>query len=74
MTDGMAWLAAPRSIAFDGHGVALARGLDVGELVSWIAATVDGPGRTARPVGELTGDRVAAPSTAATRWVGRARR
>ncbi|MFK0109412.1 hypothetical protein [Streptomyces sp. NPDC091217] len=28
MTDGIAWLAAPRSIAFGGYSVVLARGLD----------------------------------------------
>ncbi|QFZ72264.1 hypothetical protein GFH48_02420 [Streptomyces fagopyri] len=33
-TDGIAWLAAPRSITFGGYGVVLARGLDSEELVT----------------------------------------
>ncbi|MFF5146516.1 hypothetical protein ACFY6U_43525 [Streptomyces sp. NPDC013157] len=55
MTDGIAWLAAPQSIAFGGYSVVLARGLDAEELVSRLTATVFGPRRTARGLGRLTG-------------------
>jgi hypothetical protein len=54
MSDGITWLAAPRSIAFGGYGVVLARGLDADELVSRLTATVFGPPRTARSLGDLT--------------------
>lgn len=55
MTDGTAWLAAPRSITFGGYSVLLARGLGSEELVARFATTVLGPARTVYPVGELTG-------------------
>lgn len=55
MTDGIAWLAAPQSIAFGGYSVTLARGLGAEELVSRLTATVLGPQRTARNLGDLTG-------------------
>ncbi|MFG2480237.1 hypothetical protein [Streptomyces fagopyri] len=54
MTDGIAWLAAPQSIAFGGYGVVLARGLDSEELVTRLTATVFGPTRTTRGLGRLT--------------------
>ncbi|MFI6020539.1 DUF6461 domain-containing protein [Streptomyces sp. NPDC051287] len=53
-TDGIAWLAAPQSIAFGGYSVVLARGLDAEELVSRLTATVFGPTRTARSLAHLT--------------------
>lgn len=40
MTDGITWLAAPQSIAFGGYSVVFARGLDAGELVSRLTATL----------------------------------
>ncbi|MFE2066578.1 hypothetical protein ACFXDH_30085 [Streptomyces sp. NPDC059467] len=55
MTDGIAWLAVPHSIAFGGYSVVLARGLDAEELVSRFTATVFGPARTVRSLGRLTG-------------------
>lgn len=54
MTDGIAWLAAPQSIAFGGYSVVLGRGLDAEELVSRLTATVFGPTRTARSLAHLT--------------------
>ncbi|MFE0683776.1 DUF6461 domain-containing protein, partial [Streptomyces sp. NPDC058961] len=56
MTDGIAWLAEPQSIAFGGYSVTLARGLDMGTLAARIAASVQWSKRTVVPVGELTGD------------------
>jgi hypothetical protein len=56
MTDGIGWLAAPQSIAFGGYSVVLARGLESEELVSRLTATVFGPRRTARSLGELTSE------------------
>ncbi|MFF7635938.1 DUF6461 domain-containing protein [Kitasatospora sp. NPDC008050] len=56
MTDGIAWLAAPQSIAFGGYSVVMARGLGAEELVSRVTATVYGPKRTARCLDELTGE------------------
>ncbi|WP_063992042.1 MULTISPECIES: hypothetical protein [unclassified Streptomyces] len=55
-TDGIAWLAAPRSIVYGGYSVLLARGLGSGELVDRFAATVLGPERAVCPVGEVTGE------------------
>lgn len=55
MTDGLTWLAAPRSIAFGGYSVVLARGLGTEELVTRLTASVFGPTRTARVLGRLTG-------------------
>ncbi|MFF1510723.1 hypothetical protein [Streptomyces sp. NPDC058326] len=54
MIDGIAWLAAPRAIAYGGYSVVLARGLDAGELASRLAGAVYGPPRTVLPLGELT--------------------
>ncbi|MFD3530823.1 hypothetical protein [Streptomyces sp. NPDC058664] len=54
MTDGIAWLAVPRSIAYGGYSVVLARGLDAGELATRLAGAVYGPPRTVLPLGELT--------------------
>ncbi|MFE5536539.1 hypothetical protein [Streptomyces sp. NPDC056492] len=55
MTDGMAWLAAPQSIAYGGYSVVMARGLGPQELVGRLTETVYGPEHTAVPVGDLTG-------------------
>ncbi|MCX4525734.1 MULTISPECIES: hypothetical protein [unclassified Streptomyces] len=55
MTDGITWLAAPRSIAFGGYSVVMARGLTPQELVGRLTETVYGPEHTAVPVGDLTG-------------------
>ncbi|WP_147420053.1 DUF6461 domain-containing protein [Streptomyces sp. WM6372] len=56
MTDGITWLAEPRSIAFGGYSVVMARGLTPEELVGRLTETVYGPEHTAVPVGNLTGD------------------
>ncbi|MET7303411.1 DUF6461 domain-containing protein [Embleya sp. NPDC005575] len=58
MTDGIAWLAEPQSIAFGGYSVTLARGLGVEALAARIAASAQWSKRTVEPVGELTGDRL----------------
>ncbi|MET9542647.1 DUF6461 domain-containing protein [Streptomyces sp. NPDC006553] len=58
MTEGTAWLAEPRAIAFGGYSVLLARGIDSGELVARFAHAVHGPARSVCSVGELTGDEV----------------
>ncbi|MEU0936211.1 hypothetical protein [Embleya sp. NPDC005971] len=55
MTDGIAWLAEPQSIAFGGYSVTLARGLGVEALTARIAASARWSQRTVEPVGELTG-------------------
>ncbi|WP_030291385.1 hypothetical protein [Streptomyces katrae] len=57
MSDGTTWLAAaPRSIAYGGYSVVMARGLTPEELVGRLTQTVLGPEHTAIPVGDLTGD------------------
>ncbi|MFJ6137396.1 DUF6461 domain-containing protein [Kitasatospora sp. NPDC092286] len=56
MTDGIAWLAEPQSIAFGGYSVTLARGLGIEALAARIAASAQWSERTVEPVGELTGD------------------
>ena len=56
MTDGIALLAKPQSIAFGGYSVTLARGLGIEELAARIAASAQWSERTVEPVGELTGD------------------
>ncbi|MFD0566953.1 DUF6461 domain-containing protein [Kitasatospora saccharophila] len=56
MTDGITWLAGPRSIAFGGYSVTLARGLGAEALAARIAAAARWSERTVEPVGELTGD------------------
>lgn len=56
MTDGIAWLAEPQSIAFGGYSVTLARGLGIEALAARIAASAQWSVRTVEPVGELTGD------------------
>ncbi|WP_369778804.1 hypothetical protein [Streptomyces sp. R33] len=55
MTDGITWLAAPRSIAFGGYSVVMAHGLTPKELVGRLTETLHGPAHTAVPVGDLTG-------------------
>ncbi|MFJ4716582.1 DUF6461 domain-containing protein [Streptomyces sp. NPDC088785] len=57
MTDGTTWLAAPRSIAFGGHHVTLARGLSPQELARRLAGALEYEGdHDVVPVGEHTGD------------------
>ncbi|MER5354456.1 DUF6461 domain-containing protein [Kitasatospora sp. NPDC002551] len=56
MTDGIAWLAEPQSIAFGGYSVTLARGLGTEALAARIAASVQWSKRTVEPAGELTGE------------------
>ncbi|MFE0464643.1 DUF6461 domain-containing protein [Kitasatospora sp. NPDC058965] len=57
MTDGTAWLAAPRAIAFGGYWVVLARGLSMQELADRLAATVaDGGRHVAVGVGRQTAE------------------
>ncbi|GAA5019995.1 DUF6461 domain-containing protein [Kitasatospora paranensis] len=56
MTDGIAWLAEPQSIAFGGYRVTLARGLGIEALATRIASSAQWSKRTVEPVGELTGD------------------
>ncbi|AVH97785.1 hypothetical protein C5L38_24290 [Streptomyces sp. WAC00288] len=56
MTDGITWLAAPRSIAYGGYSVLLTRGVDEEELVSRLAGAVCSGRRVLRPLGELTGE------------------
>ncbi|KOU61720.1 hypothetical protein ADK57_26425 [Streptomyces sp. MMG1533] len=58
MTDGIAWLAEPRSIAWGGYGIVIARDLASETLASRVADTVSGPRRDKRSVGELTGRQV----------------
>lgn len=48
VADGIAWPAAPHSIAFGGYGVVFARELDSEELVTRLTATVFGSTRTTR--------------------------
>ena len=60
MTDGIAWLAAPRSIAFGGYSVVMSRELASDELVSRLTDSVFGPRRRARSIGHLTGDQLQA--------------
>ncbi|GAB2886594.1 hypothetical protein GCM10027074_63790 [Streptomyces deserti] len=55
MTDGIAWLAAPRSIAFGGYSVVMARDLAGEEVARRVAGTALGPRRSARFIGHLTG-------------------
>ncbi|MFC9484596.1 DUF6461 domain-containing protein [Streptomyces hydrogenans] len=57
MTDGTTWLAAPRSIAFGGYYVVLARGLSPEELADRLAATLlYKADHVVVAVGEHTGD------------------
>ncbi|MET9469125.1 DUF6461 domain-containing protein [Streptomyces sp. NPDC006544] len=56
MTNGTTWLAAPRSIAFGGYHVVLARGLWPDELADRLAASVYGGDHVAERVGEHTSD------------------
>ncbi|MGW1638358.1 DUF6461 domain-containing protein [Streptomyces lavendulae] len=56
MTDGTTWLAAPRSIAFGGYHVVLARGLTPEELADRLAENVDDMPCIAVAAGEHTGD------------------
>ncbi|MFD9371289.1 DUF6461 domain-containing protein [Streptomyces sp. NPDC060020] len=56
MTDGTTWLAEPRSIAFGGYHVVLARGLTQDELVCRLAKAVYGSVRAAVAVGDHTTD------------------
>ncbi|MDN0197658.1 hypothetical protein [Streptomyces sp. S.PNR 29] len=55
MTDGLGWLAAPRSIAFGGYSIVIARDLAGEEVARRITETVSGPRRRARYIGQLTG-------------------
>ncbi|GAA1173894.1 hypothetical protein F4556_007122 [Kitasatospora gansuensis] len=56
MTDGISWLAEPRSITFGGHLVVLARGLDMQGLADGLAAAVHGPEHVAVGVGRQSGE------------------
>ncbi|MFD4377511.1 DUF6461 domain-containing protein [Streptomyces sp. NPDC058486] len=56
MTDGITWLAAPRSIAFGGYHVVLARGLTPEELSNRLAENVDDMRCIAVAVGDHTGE------------------
>lgn len=58
MTDGIAWLAEPQSIAWGGYGVVIARDLASETLAARVADTVLGPPRDKRSIGELTGRQV----------------
>ncbi|KOG41731.1 hypothetical protein [Streptomyces resistomycificus] len=58
MTDGIAWLAAPESVACGGYGVVIARDLASDTLAARVAATVSGPRRETKSIGELTGTQV----------------
>ncbi|MFB7361658.1 DUF6461 domain-containing protein [Streptomyces hydrogenans] len=56
MTDGIAWLADPRSIAYGGYFVVLARGLSPEDLAERLSATLEYEAEhIAVPVGEHTG-------------------
>ncbi|MEV7792207.1 DUF6461 domain-containing protein [Streptomyces sp. NPDC087512] len=55
MTDGIAWLSAPASLAHGGYGVVMSRELASEELVARITRTARGPRRGAHSLGELTG-------------------
>ncbi|MFD3501368.1 hypothetical protein [Streptomyces sp. NPDC058678] len=57
MTDGIAWLAEPRSIAWGGYGIVIARDLASETLASRVADTVHRR-REKRSIGELTGRQV----------------
>ncbi len=57
MTDGLAWLAAPQSIAWGGYSVVIAPDLESESLARRIAATTHRPYET-RPIGDLTGRQV----------------
>jgi hypothetical protein len=58
MTDGIAWLAEPQSIAWGGYGIVIARDLASETLAARVADTVFGPRREKRSIGELTGRQV----------------
>ena len=57
MTDGIAWLAEPQSIAYGGYSVVIAPDLESESLARRIAETAHRPTRP-RPIGELTGRQV----------------
>ncbi|MEU6348496.1 hypothetical protein ABZ896_04130 [Streptomyces sp. NPDC047072] len=54
MTDGIAWLAEPQSIAWGGYSVVIAPDLESESLARRVAETTFRP-RRARSIGELTG-------------------
>lgn len=54
MTDGIAWLAEPQSIAWGGYSVVIAPDLESESLARRVAETLYRPRRT-RSIGELTG-------------------
>ncbi|MFF4035556.1 hypothetical protein ACFYZ2_38455 [Streptomyces sviceus] len=57
MTDGIAWLAEPQSIAWGGYSVVIAPDLESESLARRIAETAHRPNRP-RAIGELTGRQV----------------
>ncbi|NEB02702.1 hypothetical protein [Streptomyces sp. SID13726] len=57
MTDGIAWLAEPQSIAYGGYSVVIAPDLESESLARRIVETARRPYRP-RPIGELTGRQV----------------
>jgi len=58
MTDGIAWLAEPQSIAWGGYSVVMARDLESESLARRVAATAFRQRTRARSIGELTGRQV----------------
>lgn len=58
MTDGIAWLAEPQSIAFGGYGIVIARDLASETLAKRVAETVLRQRLRPRSIGELTGRQV----------------
>ncbi|WP_328752394.1 hypothetical protein OHT57_43040 [Streptomyces sp. NBC_00285] len=55
MTDGITWLAEPRSIAWGGYGIVMARDLESESLARRVAATGFRGRTSTRFIGELTG-------------------
>ncbi|MEU9170587.1 hypothetical protein AB0D34_22745 [Streptomyces sp. NPDC048420] len=58
MTDGIAWLAEPESIAWGGYSIVMARDLESESLARRVAATAFRGRTRTRSLGELTGRQV----------------
>ncbi|WP_217168371.1 hypothetical protein [Streptomyces sp. AC512_CC834] len=54
MTDGIAWLAEPQCLSYEGYSVVMSRELASDELVSRMTRTVFNAKRRAHAIGELT--------------------
>ncbi|MFI5531978.1 DUF6461 domain-containing protein [Kitasatospora sp. NPDC051853] len=54
--DGIAWLAEPRSIAFEGYSVTLGRGVELAELAARVVDSAEHGGLLLAALGELTAE------------------